>query len=248
MTQLLGLIGYPLSHSFSKKYFTAKFVQEKIQGWQYELFPIENIEQLPALLKKHPNLVGLNVTAPYKQKVLKYLDEIHPSITQIEAVNCIQIQNGKLKGFNTDVIGFQVSMQSFLTKSMNVVDIPNLKALILGTGGAAKAVAYSLEQLNIPFQQVSRNAGLRYADLDENMILNHKLIVNTTPVGTFPNIENAPHLPYESLTNQHFLYDLVYNPIETMFMKKGKAQGASVENGLAMLHLQAEAAWDIWQM
>ncbi len=252
--KLLGLIGYPLSHSFSKKYFTQKFENEGLtHDWEYELFPIESIEQLPKLLRGHPNLVGLNVTIPYKEDVMNWLDELDETAEAIGAVNCIKIIDGKLKGYNTDYYGFQKSLLGLLSlrhqgESLDEGSL-NMKALILGTGGSAKAVAYALKELKIPYQYVSRHKsahGFTYADLDKAIMSSHQLIVNCTPLGMSPNTEGCPPIPYECLDNQHFMYDLIYNPEESTFLKKGKERGANVKSGLDMLYFQAEKGWKIW--
>ena len=243
-----GLIGYPLSHSFSKKYFTEKFEKEGIQNSQYELYPIENIEEFPKLIKTSHELVGLNVTIPYKQQVIPFLDELDPKAQAIGAVNTIKIENGKLKGFNTDYYGFKDSLVKFYggrTMPKN--------ALILGTGGASKAVIAALVDLGINYHLVSRNPSdeiLSYEDLNTQYALfsTAKLIVNTTPLGMSPNTERLPELPYEHLTPDHSLYDLVYNPLKTAFMQKGIDAGCWVKNGLEMLYGQAEKAWEIWNI
>lgn len=237
-----GLIGYPLSHSFSKKYFTEKFIRESITNITYELFPFENINMLPDLLIAEPNLHGLNVTIPYKQDVLKFLDVLSPVVKEINACNCIKIIDGKLIGFNTDVIGFEKSLKKKLKIHHN-------RAIILGTGGAAKAVEFVLRKLEIPYIQVSRNkseSAISYEELSPEIIASHTLIINTTPLGMFPAIDESPAIPYEYITNSHYLFDLVYNPSETVFLKKGRLQGADTENGADMLVDQAEASWEIW--
>lgn len=250
--KLLGLIGYPLSHSFSKKYFTQKFENEGLtHDWQYELFPIESIEQLPDLLRGHSNLVGLNITIPYKEDVIYWLDELDETAEAIGAVNCIRIIDGKLKGYNTDYYGFQKSLLGLISPSSSFGGgrSSDIKALILGTGGSAKAVAYALKDLKIPYQYVSRHKsahGLTYADLNENIMASHQLIVNCTPLGMSPNTEGYPVIPYEYIDNQHFMYDLIYNPEETTFLKRGKDRGAKVKNGIDMLYFQAEKGWEIW--
>jgi len=238
-----GLIGFPLSHSFSKKYFTKKFQNEDILDCEYELYPLETIEQLTQLLKMHPELKGLNVTIPYKQAVFPFLNEIEESAAAVGAVNVIKIENGKLKGYNSDVYGFEQSLRHFLKKQL----IKN--ALILGTGGAAKAIAYVLKKLAIDFKKISRSpekGDLIYSELNKTVVEQHPLIINTTPLGTYPNTEIYPNLPYNNLTPNHFLFDLVYNPEKTLFLSKGEQKGAHICNGLAMLHLQAEKAWEIW--
>jgi len=245
VTRLFGLIGFPLSHSFSKKYFSEKFKAEHITDCQYELFPLERIEEFEALTSSLSNLRGLNVTIPYKQQVLSYLNELDPGAAAIGAVNTIKITQGHLKGFNTDVHGFWSSLQAFLQEH----HAQPTQALVLGTGGAAKAVLYALKQMDIAATVVSRVplAGqLGYEALDVQVMNAHPLIINTTPLGMTPNVDSAPPIPYQSLTDQHFLYDLVYNPTETEFMRLGLTQGAKVKNGLDMLYLQAEKAWEIW--
>ncbi|MHA7099908.1 shikimate dehydrogenase family protein [Roseivirga pacifica] len=241
-----GLIGYPLSHSFSKKYFTEKFEKEGIENTVYELFPLETIDAFPELIKSTPNLVGLNVTIPYKQAVMPFLDELDPKAEAIGAVNTIKLENGKLKGYNTDYIGFKESLIKFVGPN----PMPQ-QALILGTGGASKAVQVTLEDLGISYQFVSRKSADNQLTYDEitsspHHLATSSLIVNTTPLGMSPNIEGLPDLPYEQLTPNHFLYDLVYNPLITTFMKKGIDANCWVKNGLEMLHGQAEAAWKVW--
>lgn len=212
---------------------------------QYELFELPSIEHFPQLLKQTSTLKGLNVTIPYKQAIIPYLDGMEDLAKRIGAVNVIKFcKDGQKIGYNSDCIGFSTSLQKF---------IPHLKleALILGTGGASKAVAVALENLNISFQFVSRLAQndlgiIAYDDVTSDIIKKHQLIINTTPLGMHPKIESAPNIPYKALTNQHYLYDLVYNPTQTSFMTQGLAQGAHTINGLEMLHLQAEAAWEIW--
>uniref|UniRef100_UPI004047C3BD shikimate dehydrogenase family protein n=2 Tax=Roseivirga sp. TaxID=1964215 RepID=UPI004047C3BD len=241
-----GLIGYPLGHSFSKKYFTEKFEKQALDA-EYDLYPLEDIEELTSLLKQNKKIEGLNVTIPYKQLVINYLDEIDEKAAQIGAVNTIKIKSGKLKGYNTDYIGFKNSLVKFIGANA----MPQ-KALILGTGGASKGVQEALKDLNISFQLVSRNPKvneLSYEALSTSKIQNFreaKLIINTTPLGTAPNLDQLPDLPYQLLTKDYFLYDLVYNPLETAFIKKGIEAKCWVKNGLEMLYGQAEAAWEIW--
>jgi shikimate dehydrogenase len=243
--KLYGLIGYPLSHSFSRKYFSEKFEKEAIKNCDYQLFPIENIEELPDLISKHPTLQGLNVTIPYKQQVQKYLQKVDSRADKIGAVNVIKINQGKLTGYNSDYFGFRESLLEFMGDSNNI------KALVLGTGGAAKAVKVVLQDLGIPFLEVSRQKKeqvITYQYLQENKALlqTHQLIINTTPLGMSPKVDASPAINYSELTNQHLLYDLVYNPEETRFMLLGKKAGAKVKNGLEMLYLQAEKSWEIW--
>lgn len=263
MNKTYGLIGSPLSHSFSKKYFSEKFVKENINDCEYNLYPIDNINQLPQLITDNPSLCGLNVTIPYKESVIPYLDELDETAKAVGAVNCIKIVTPKSKiqnpksqiliGYNTDVFGFRQSIKPFL-------EIQHERALILGTGGASKAVAHVLKEIGIECFFVSRSkeqdtriknqdSGAKiflYEELTDYIISAFKLIVNTTPVGMFPHINERPNLPYQFITSSHLLYDLVYNPTETEFLKRGKLQGASTVNGLSMLHQQAEEAWRIW--
>ena len=240
-----GLIGYPLAHSFSKKYFSDKFEKEGIEDAEYDLFEIDSIVKLPTILEGNPNLKGLNVTIPYKEQVMDYLDEVDTVAYEIGAVNTIKVHDNKLFGYNTDYYGFKESLLKFIGPN----DMPE-KALILGTGGASKAVEHVLKDLHIDYQFVSRNSGegqLSYESLTQNSPLTtHHLVVNTTPLGTYPNTDRLPDLPYEQLTQDHFLFDLVYNPLITSFMQKGIDAKCWVKNGLEMLHGQAEAAWEIW--
>ncbi len=237
-----GLIGYPLGHSFSKKYFTDKFNREGITGNVYELYPLEQIGQLRDLLASNPDLAGLNVTIPYKEQVIAYLDSMSPVVEEIGACNCIHIKDGHLSGHNTDVIGFSRSLQPKLKPH-------HKQALILGTGGSSKAVAYTLKELGIPFLQVSRtpiDGIIGYEEIDQSMLESHTLLINTTPVGMYPEIEKAPAIPYAFIGADHYLFDLVYNPEQTRFLQEGVLRGATVENGSEMLVIQAEASWDIW--
>jgi len=242
---LYGLIGEYLSYSFSKKYFAEKFAKEKRTDSFYELFPLPTIDELDKLMVQYPNLRGLNVTIPYKEKVFDFLDEVSPDAAEIGAVNTIRLMDGKRIGYNTDHYGFRTSLLSMVPTGEK---LPS-RALVLGTGGAAKAIIYVLRKEGIDFQSVSRTAGpdkITYADLSKEMIKNHRLIINTTPLGTYPNVEALPDLPYDVLTSNHYLYDLVYNPAETAFLAQGKRVDAKTKNGLEMLSLQAEKAWEIW--
>jgi len=239
-----GLIGRHLQHSFSPTYFANKFKQEGILDCVYELFPLAQIEDIKLLLQKDLNLAGLNITIPYKQVVIPFLDHLSPQAAQIGAVNTIQFLEGKLIGHNTDVYGFQTSLK----KALNLSQL-NSKALILGTGGASKAVVYALQQMNIPYQYVSRVAKkdvLSYEMLSPELLQQYLIIINTTPLGMSPNIDNCPLLPFAVIGQQHILFDLVYNPKQTLFLKKGATQGAKTINGLEMLYLQADKAWEIW--
>jgi shikimate dehydrogenase len=240
--RLFGLIGYPLGHSFSKKYFEEKFVREGITDVAFENFSIPTIDQFPGLWKQYPQLAGVAVTIPYKQQVLTYLDELSPEVTAMQACNCIRLISGKLIGYNTDIIGFEQSLLPYLKPE-------HTQALILGSGGAAAGVAFVLSRLGIRYQFVSRNPdvrGLTYASLDAVQMDMHRLIINTTPLGTYPEVDTCAPIPYHYLTDHHHCFDLVYNPAETLFMQKAKAQGASVQNGYQMLTIQAEANWRIW--
>ena len=238
-----GLIGYPLEHSFSKQYFTEKFQAEGIADAEYKLFPIENIAEFEQLRKQQ--LAGLNVTIPYKEQIIPYLDELDEQARKIGAVNVIKFVGDKAIGFNTDYIGFQTSLKAFLPENFRG------KALILGTGGASKAVKAALDDLSISSSLVSRNQsnGTTYKELhahDGEILKQYHLIINTAPLGTFPNISAKPDLPYQLLTRHHYLHDLVYNPESTAFMQAGAKYGAHVKNGLDMLIGQAESAWEIW--
>jgi shikimate dehydrogenase len=237
-----GLIGYPLSHSFSKKYFTELFSKEGIDA-EYANYPIEDISMVKALFED-PLLEGINVTIPYKEAVIPFLDELSEAVKEIGACNCIRIRDGKTMGFNTDVLGFERSWE----KKLRPV---NDKALVLGTGGAAKAVCYVLRHRKIPFQQVSRNRKegiISYADVGPDMMRQYRLLINTTPLGMYPDIDVCPPLPYEAITSDHYLYDLVYNPGKTLFLQKGEERGAVIENGHDMLIIQADESRKIWNV
>ncbi|TKC05104.1 shikimate dehydrogenase family protein [Pedobacter frigoris] len=241
-----GLIGFPLSHSFSKKFFTGKFQNESITDCEYDLFPIEDVNSLPELIAQHEELEGLNVTIPHKLRVLQFLDEIDEAAADIGAVNCISINRtqGKphLKGFNTDAYGFESSL-------LPMLDVHHTKALVFGNGGAAKAVKYVLNKLNIPYLIVSRNPdqdGLNYEGVTPELLKDYTVLINTTPLGMSPNADTFPEIPYDALSDKHLAYDLVYNPEETSFLKKSKNRGAKIKNGIDMLYLQAERSWYIW--
>jgi shikimate dehydrogenase len=239
-----ALIGFPLGHSFSKRYFTEKFEREGISDAVYELFPLENIQQFPGLFDTYPDLIGLNVTIPYKETVIPYLHQLDETAAAVGAVNCIHRVNGLLTGYNTDVYGFDRSLPESLYG-------PDTQALVLGTGGAAKAVKYILNKRGIPFLTVSRNPQgadqVSYTQVPD-LIARYHLIINTTPLGMAPNLESCPELPFELLSPQHFVYDLVYNPTETVLLQRAQAQGCTVMNGLDMLYFQAEKAWAIWNI
>jgi shikimate dehydrogenase len=242
-----GLIGYPLAHSFSAQYFSEKFFRENIHDCRYELFPIQNISEIKFLIENNISLKGLNITIPYKESIIPFLTSLDNTAKEIGAVNTIRIIDNKnfiLHGYNTDAYGFEESIKPLLKKD-------HQKALILGTGGASRAVAYVLKKLGIEFLFISRNKNgtnsiLQYNELNREIILTHQLIINTTPLGMFPNINEMPDIPYDFITKDHLLFDLVYNPSETLFMKKGIKKNAVVANGLQMLYLQAERSWQIW--
>lgn len=238
-----GLIGYPLSHSFSQRYFTEKFVAEGLNDCQYANFPIGSISELKEVLSD-PALCGLNVTIPYKEQVLPFLDIENDVVKKIRACNCIRIFEGKLYGYNTDVVGFGQSLDRHLLPH-------HTQALILGTGGAAKAVEYVLQARGIEYRSVSRRprpstTDIDYAAADAGLLATHTLLINTTPLGMHPHTEECPPLPYEAITPRHYLFDLIYNPARTLFLRKGEERGAVVENGYEMLVLQAEESWRIW--
>lgn len=245
-----GLIGYPLSHSFSKTYYINKFEQEGIKDMGYELYPLSSIQVFSQLIQQHSNLMGVNVTIPYKVAVLPFIDELSPEAKAIGAVNCIRIHRSTdgqtfLSGYNTDVYGFSESLKPLLKPE-------HTQALVLGNGGAARAVCYALEQLGIDFMVACRqfreefSNQIHFEELNNDLLAQYKLIINTTPLGTFPKVEEAPAIPYEALTSAHLLYDLIYNPEETAFLKAGRERGATIKNGYEMLVFQAEKNWDIW--
>ncbi|MBS3774337.1 MAG: shikimate dehydrogenase [Bacteroidales bacterium] len=245
--RLYGLIGYPLSHSFSPGYFKEKFDKEQIDA-VYKSFSLEDISEFPSLIEQQPDLCGLNVTIPYKEQIIPYLDDVQGDAAEIRAVNTIAFDRSQsaltLIGFNTDAYGFEQSIRSHLGNQ-------HTKALILGTGGSSKTVAFVLNKLNIAHVFVTRrerkeNQIITYNDLTVNTIKEYRLIINTTPVGMYPNISKKPEIPYEGITPSHMLFDLIYNPPLTSFLQEGKRRGAAVENGLNMLKLQAEASWAIW--
>lgn len=236
-----GIIGYPLGHSFSKGFFTEKFVRESIDA-QYLNFEIPDVAMLSNVLRNNPELRGLNVTLPHKQAVIPLLDELSEEAKEIGAVNVIRIRDGRLKGFNSDIIGFTNSIKPLLMPH-------HRKALVLGTGGASKAIRVGLNRLGIEWTYVSRSPRegmITYEDITAETLQAYTVIVNCSPVGMFPNVAQSPEIPYNCLSDKHLLFDLVYNPEETLFMKKGREQGATVKNGLEMLHLQAVASWDFW--
>ncbi len=245
MEKVFGLIGGTVSHSFSKSYFDEKFFREGLRDYHYELFPLNNISEIEALLKDTKGLTGLNVTLPYKEQVLKYLDEVDASAKRIGAVNVIRIKEGKLQGFNTDSDAFFETIDNWLPTDRK------FKAVVLGTGGSSKAVQEALKKKKIEFTLVSREARkgvVTYQDLEKNpkYLSEANLVINTTPLGMSPNTETMPPIDYELLGPDHYVYDLIYNPARTMFLQKAEMRGASIKNGLEMLHVQAEKSWKIW--
>ena len=239
-----GLIGKSLSHSFSKEYFLQKFKKKSISNCTYVNVELETISNFKAKIKEYPNCKGLNVTIPYKESIIPFLDEIDPIAEKIGAVNTIQfLENGNLKGYNTDVVGFRNSIKPFL-------DLNHTRALIFGTGGASKAIAFVLKDLGIPFYYVSRspksNKEIRYEDLDKSSIESFRFLINCTPLGTFPDVEKMISVDVDGIGNKHLVYDLVYNPAQTLLLKSAKEKGAIAVNGLSMLRIQAEESWRIW--
>ena len=240
--RLFGLIGYPLSHSFSKRYFSEKFEKERIADCQYELFSIPSINDFRNVLDEHPDLNGINVTIPYKEQVLSFLHETDEDVKKIKACNCIRIKDGRLKGYNTDVTGFERSLKQKLQSH-------HTKALVLGSGGAAKAVEFVMQKLGIRYRNVSRKPSVNnysYEQLTPAIIADHPLIINTTPLGTYPAVNEAPPLAYEAITPHHYLFDVVYNPEKSLFLQKGEERGAAIKNGYDWLVIQAEESWRIW--
>lgn len=236
-----GIIGYPLGHSFSRAFFTEKFQREHI-GAEYVNFEIPSADMLPGIVQANPNLRGLNVTLPHKEAVIPMLDELSDEAKEIGAVNVIRMRDGRLKGFNSDIIGFMDSIRPLLKPW-------HQHALVLGTGGASRAIRVGLQRLGIEWTYVSRTPApgrLTYVDLTPELMEHYQVIVNCSPVGMFPHVDACPDIPYQLLTDRHLLYDLVYNPQETLFLKRGAEHGAAVKNGLEMLHLQALASWRFW--
>ncbi len=240
-----GLIGFPLSHSFSQKFFTEKFERENITNCQYLLFPIKHVNQMMEIMERYPSLCGLNVTIPHKINVIPYLDEVDEAADAIGAVNCIVVTSGQkpfFKGYNTDVYGFSESLKPLLKPQ-------HKKALVFGNGGAAQAVKYALTQLGITYLAVARNSmrgTIPYSAVTNKILEKYNLLINTTPLGMSPNLNSYPPIPFNALTEKHLVYDLVYNPQETIFLTKAKFHGAIIKNGLEMLYLQAEHSWEIW--
>ncbi|WP_339655070.1 shikimate dehydrogenase [uncultured Maribacter sp.] len=237
-----GLVGKNISYSFSKGYFKKKFDALGLTNYSYNNFDLKSISEFPAISENTSNIQGINVTIPFKEEVIQFLDDIDLAAKKIGAVNTIKFTENGLIGYNTDAYGFQKSIEPYLKKH-------HKKALILGTGGASKAIAFVLEELGIAFSFVSRsgkNNGFKYEEVTDNIISDHTLIINCSPVGTFPNIEEKPAIPYNSINKEHLLFDLIYNPDETAFLALGKAKGAAICNGHRMLEYQAEKSWEIW--
>lgn len=243
-----GLIGHRLGYSFSRNFFSEKFAKENRPDCEYVNFELDSIDEFPGVFEQGKDICGLNCTIPYKQQIMQFLDEIDPEATQVGAVNTVKIiwNDGKrsLKGFNTDVFGFENSLRPMLQEK-------HKKALILGTGGASKAIKHVLNKLGIEFISASIEETLfemeiRYQEITTELLKEYLIIIHATPIGTFPNVDNCPDIPYQGITSDHVLFDLVYNPEETLFLKKGKENGAKTKNGLEMLHLQAIRAWEIW--
>ena len=243
--RVFGLLGKDISYSFSRGYFSEKFQKENLENCEYTNFDLPKIDDFPTHVNKYKdNISGINVTIPYKEKVIPFLDEIDIEAKEIGAVNTIKIlKNNKLKGFNTDIYGFLNAIKPLLKNH-------HKKALILGTGGASKAVAFAFKKLNIPFLLVSRNpkdkTQISYNQITENVLKEFSILVNCSPVGTFPNVEISPNIPYQFISKEHLLFDLIYNPSETAFLSEGKKRGATIKNGYEMLELQAEKSWEIW--
>jgi shikimate dehydrogenase len=242
--KIYGLIGYPLDHSFSKQYFTEKFLREELNDCRFDLFPLASISEFPSLIDTIPDLNGLAVTIPYKESIISFLTRLDPSAQAVGAVNCIKISGKELTGYNTDITGFEFSF-------LPLLQAHHKKALILGTGGSSKAAQFVLNKLGIPFILVTRaelnKAGfLNYRQLDRHIIKEHTVIINCTPSGMKPNVEECPNIPYEYLTPEHYLFDMIYNPSRTAFLQKGERAGAVTKNGLDMLMLQAEENWHRW--
>jgi shikimate dehydrogenase len=245
MEKIFGLIGATVSHSFSKSYFDEKFFRDGLRDYHYELFPLSNINELETLINETKGLSGLNVTIPYKEQVIKFLDEVDPVAKKIGAVNVIRFKDGKRKGYNTDSDAFLETLEKWLPKDKT------FKALVLGSGGSSKAVQVALTKLKIEFEVVSREkskGNLTYEDVEKNpgKITGSNLIINTTPLGMSPNTETMAPIDFELITADHFIYDLIYNPARTMFLQKAEMRGCTIKNGLEMLHVQAEKSWMIW--
>ncbi|MBP7184612.1 MAG: shikimate dehydrogenase [Saprospiraceae bacterium] len=243
INHLYGIIGFPLTHSFSPTYFNQKFSDLNLLDHYFETFEIPQIEYLNNIIQSHPNLRGLSVTVPHKQSVIPFLDHIDSVALEVGAVNSIKVSNGKMHGFNTDAYAFEISLYDLINEHLP------LKALVLGNGGASRAVQYVLRKLEIEFQVVSRTKRddtIMYEEVDHEMVNNHDLIINTTTLGMFPKNHYKPYFPYHALNKNHLLFDLIYNPNETLFLYEGRKKGCKTKNGLDMLQLQSEKSWEIW--
>jgi shikimate dehydrogenase len=238
--KILGIVGYPLEHTFSPRYFREKFVKEGLTDWSYEVFSMGVLDQIRSLAELHPGLRGFNVTIPHKENIIAFLDELDEEAELVGAVNTVKIKDGIWTGYNTDVIGLREAMSDWLDNFLI------RKVLILGSGGASKAAIRVMEKEDLLYRVVSRNGPLSYADLDERSIKQADCIINTTPLGMYPKTEEFPMIPYSCLSHKHFLFDMIYNPEKTIFLARGEEQGATIRNGLIMLKSQAEAAWKIW--
>ncbi|WP_185861166.1 shikimate dehydrogenase family protein [Blattabacterium cuenoti] len=244
--KIYGLIGKNIQYSFSRKFFLEKFNKESIINTDYKIFDIPKIENVSLIFQK-PYLKGCNVTIPYKTSIMSFLTHITPEAKSIGSVNVVKIHNQCTTGFNTDILGFEYSFK----KNLNHINQKNLKALILGTGGVSKTISFVLNKLKISYQYVSRKKNknfLSYEDINQNLLKEYRIIINCTPVGTYPNINSCPSLPYQYISHDHYFYDLVYNPNQTLFLKKAEEKGAITKNGLEMLYIQAEESWKIWKM
>lgn len=242
MKRLFALVGKNISYSFSRAYFSQKFEKEHIHDAEYVNFDVNSIEELPQKFQEYPSIKGMNVTIPYKKEIIPLLTKLDPIAAKIGAVNTIKVTSEGLVGYNTDHFGFGESLKPLLKEH-------HTKALILGTGGASNAVAYALNVLEIPFRFVSRSPKMgqfSYTDLSQQIMSKYKIIINCTPLGTFPNVKDSPPIPYQFLTSEHLLYDLIYNPEKTVFLQKGEKKNATIINGQKMLELQAEKSWQIW--
>ncbi|HEX7013952.1 MAG TPA: shikimate dehydrogenase [Cyclobacteriaceae bacterium] len=245
MEKVYGLIGLTISHSFSKTYFEEKFFREGLRDCRYELFPLKKVEDIETLFAENKDLQGLNVTIPYKESVMKHLDEVYPVAKFIGAVNVIKIRDGKRIGFNTDSDAFYETAKAWLPEKHT------MKALVLGTGGSSKAVQKALKKMEIPYKTVSRTKGhgdYAYEDLKKNpaIIRESRLLINTTPLGMHPDTDAMPPIEYDQIGKEHYVYDLIYNPARTLFLQKAEMRGATIKNGLEMLYVQAEKSWEIW--
>lgn len=241
--RVFGLIGKNISYSYSKFFFNQKFKKENIKDAIYKIFDIKDINQIKMIFNENKNLYGLNITIPYKEKIFHYINEFSPEVLKIGSINTIKIMGNKIIGYNTDIYGFETSFLKMKKKN-------HTKALILGTGGAAKAISYILKKQNIIYKYVSRynynNITILYSDITKSLLNDYNIIINCTPIGTYPNIHECPNIPYNYLTKNHYMYDLIYNPYETLFLNKGRQQGCLTKNGLDMLYLQANKSWEIW--